>query len=388
MNAANDPNTISSFDLIRHLWSRRYVMVIAPVVLALSAYFILRFAVSESFTSSARLLVRTPSNELRDGPTFRRMDAPVYEELLLSDALLKQVVSDMDKDIPGVWGGRPFEKIKPGFRVDTSMTRDTTSQQVYSPVIIMSVEMIGQDFTLKVMEHWLKVSLERFGNTQLREATSLEEGARRTYASTSDAVAALEREESTLVGRNNTLGMLLTAKTRLLSGSDSAAVEGESGRDNLGLLREVARLEIDHAEAAARSNAESKDATAGLHARLAKVREILKSTQAEIDTITTERTGLQLKMEDVRRRLVAARESMGELRSVIGASASATLALTDPFSGLPISEVSVISEPVRPEFRSGPARAIIAASMAIAGFVLALLVSMAELYVRRALSEA
>ena len=373
--------SVTTTDIIRHLWARRYLLLLAPPIFVVLTYAYSVLFMGEVFESSSTLLIRTAPAQPRDGPRFERVEAPTTPDLLTSDALLLDVVKAARAKFPDYPQGR-FEELRKHFTVRTIMTRDTTIQATYSPAIILTAKGKSPEIALFLAEEWTRLAVERVGRMRAREAKQMVDTARAEFDKYSASAAELAKRQTELELQRDDLDALYASRQALLSGqpvSGTGDVPSEAIAG--GLFGEKARLELQLAST-------STDERGAIVNRLNTVDGMIRNAGAEIEKLNTERAEVRNELETVRRDLLVAREKAGQMRQVMTSATADSTLIPDPLNPEISGDLGVLSKPILAETRSAPKRSLIAVGGgAFLGALLVILL-LVELYVRRTVIEA
>lgn len=415
MASVQASESITVEDIVKHLWSRLWLLLLVPPVLLVAAYLGIRYFGGETYRSSAILMVRTTANQFRDQNRLDPIDPPVYEGLLKNDALLLDVVTATRKKFGSAFGNSKFEWIKSAFTVKSVTTRDTSVTTTYSPMIELSVEGGSAEVARFMADTWVTLAIERYGNLQSSEADATAKATQRRFEGVSTKVAELRKNRFEFERQLRDVETLLRAKYRVLArdpvvlsdvaeGSQSARLNpnapppefadfklsldsGSSGAGpiwetkSLGLVEERAALELRIAELEATP---SKAAEAGpLKARIVAIDDLMTRTKTEINELGKRLVEVQTGLEQMKDELALAQAARQEMSRVAAVASMTGSDFNDPSEPGASSDFRRIADPITPEFRVKPSRMLIAAASAVAGAVLLIFLLVAELYLRR-----
>lgn len=369
----------SAVNMVRHLWSRRLLfLILVPLFLVLSVSFTRTF-LGEVFQSSAMLRVRTPPSTLRTGPALDNLNPRVYERMLLNDGLLHQVIEKARERFPEFPRGN-FERAKGSFEVEVIMTRDTALVAEYSPVLLLTAKSGKPEWAHFLATTWLELSLNSFGLMRHQEAVEIQDKFRAQFDALNTRAEELQLEEGTLQQEILLAGNILQARNRILTGMGGGlATLGGGGSTQPGLLEEAVQLRLAIAES-------DESEKPRLEARLAKVEELIAETRAEIETLGRERVAKSQRLDTAREELVAVREEIADVREIMVNMISETTLLDDPNDPSIQGAFAVLSNPVMPEMRVAPPRAVYAGVMAGVLSGVLLLLILIEFYLKGALA--
>ncbi len=410
-------------DLIRHLWSRRYILIGMPIVAVILGYLGVRAFVPESFESSATLLIRTPPVEYaRPLPAHRRVSPPGYETFFETDQVLHEVIQAAREEYPGQVPAGDFEMLKRAFDVRTITTRETTVTAEYSPVILLRARGGSPEIAHFLVETWIRLSNERFGAIRFRDAQEVRAAFEDKFETTSEVMAEQLAERDELQRRLDEMDMLLDTHRRLLSGqvtsrqrfdmptdlrlADPGAGGGqfepttfalfrflfeqiarEPLPDDLDLYTERTRLELRVAELQDFENAEEVRELRRAENRLARVEELIDRSFGELAEIGRERDALASQVSRLNEKVRNLEDQLVETRKVLAGTAIESTSVMDPFHPDYQGAFSVIGAPVVPETRAAPPRTLLAIAIGIIFGGLLLLLVVAEFYLKRVLEE-
>jgi len=370
-------------EMILHFWRRRYLILVLPPVFVILAYFYVRNTMGETFRVTALVQLREEASGLRVGTRPNQMEPPVYEEILLNDFLLRQVVEDTRAKYPN-YPRSGFEGLRGAFTVETITTRETAVITEFSPVL--RLELLGSPPAMihDMMNIWLTRAEELYGRLRDGEARAMREAFEKQFETLSVEVESLQGEEEAAQQTMQQASNLLMARNRTLYGGATGRIGGGDGtRGDDGLLAERVRLDLDIAEARAAETPEARNRLAGLEARLAKVDELIASTSEESTRAGASKAEQVRKIDRVREKLLARREMLSDAREIIVTTFADTARDLADNPGV----FSVIAPPVVPETRVAPPRALYA--IMIGGLLAAVMLALMllEFYIRSAIRE-
>jgi outer membrane murein-binding lipoprotein Lpp len=374
--------SVTPTDIVRHLWARRYLLLLAPGVFFVLTYAYSVFLMGEAFETSATLLLRNTPSTLRDGPRLEKIDAPSIPDLISSDSILLEVITAARKKYPSYPQGN-FEKIKGAFKVRTVMTRDTTVQASYSPAVILTARARTPEIALFLVEEWTRVSVERFGRMRSREALQIQETASASFEKFSAEAAELAAKQTDLELRRDELDSLYASRQALLAGSATPYADGQQEKDTLtgGYFGEKARLDLELAAA-------NSDTATANRARLAHVTTMIQQVNGEIELLNKDRAAVRNQLEAVRRELLVSREKAGQMRQILTTTTADATLIPDPLNPEVSGDLGILAKPILPESRVSPQRGLIASGGAVFLTAVLLALLLIELYIRRTVLEA
>jgi hypothetical protein len=365
---------VSPVDIVRHLWSRRYLFVFGIPLFFFGTYFYTLYFMKNVYESSATLMMRTTPAMLREGPRLEKIDPPAVVDLIRSDDILYTVVLAARARYPE-FPQTNFDRSKGIFSIKTVITRDTTVQATYSPAVILQAKGTSPEIAQFLVTEWARLAVERYGQLRAREAAQIQDTVLERYAEFAEQAAGLASQQTELEIRREELDALHASRLLLLNGTSGSPL-GDSTPAPIpgGLVGEAVRLQLEL------SNAES---SASVRARLDKTGELIAQIRVELEELNAERAKVRSELEAVRRDLLLARERMGQLRAVATvATADATL-IPDSSNPEIKGDLLLLSPPVKPEVHLEPRRTLLAlgATIFLAAFLLLLLIF--EIYIRR-----
>lgn len=368
--------SLNFVDFARHLWKRRYVLLLVPPAIVILAYLFIRTFGGETFEANAVLMVRTPPTEILPTQKALAVETPVYEDILASDEIIRQVIDEAREKYPNDISATQFERIRRRFKVEVIATVDTTIRTEYSPVISMSVRGSTRELAYFLADRWVELAVERFGKLRLHDAKTARDAYQEEYDRLAEISGTLQEREVNLEGEGRQLSNRIDVLTRALTQPPA------QGRQT-GLLEAMleAELALERAE-----DLGGEDT--------GELEQIARQASAAVDRVENELKNLREKkgavdsaLENVRKDLVSARERMAETRVILTRVASDSVALRDPRFPEMQGDFLVLSRPVMPEFRVAPARTVLAILIGFAsGFVL-LFVILGEWFIKRAILE-
>lgn len=374
MNLPGELASLNFVDFSRHLWKRRYVVLIAPAIVVILAYLFIRFVVGETFESTAVIMVRTPPTEILPTQKALSVESPVYEDILSSDELIHKVLGEGREAFPDDVPGWDFERLRERFRVRIITTVDTTVRTEYSPVISMRTRGPSRESTYFLMNRWLENAVERYGKLRTREAQSAQGAYQAEFDRLSDQVRELQAREVELEEELRSVSQQAAARSRILYGSSSRQ-EAATG----GLVEERAALELDLAS--------EGNAADHARARIDAIDALAERLEGELIDLGQRKGLLERELGAARNELVTARERMAEARVILTRVSSESVALSDPDYPDMEGDFVILSRPVMPERRVAPPRTVLAILVGIGfGFLLLFLI-LTEWFVHRAILE-
>ncbi len=409
-------------DLIRHLWSRRYILIVVPAIALVLGYLGVRAFVPETFESSATLLIRTPAIEYaRPLPGHRRVSPPGYESFFRTDQVLHEVIREARQEFPGQFPQGDFERLKRAFDVQTITTRETTVTAEYSPVILLRATGGSPEIAHFLVDEWIRRSTARFGAIRFREAQEIRSTFENKFNEARERLADRLAEKEELDRRLGEMDMLLDTERRLLTGQTTSRqrveIPADVGRatapgaqqfepttfallqflferisreplpDDLDLFTERARLKLRIAELQGSENADERQQLRRAENRLARVEDMIDGSFDVMNSLGRERDGLAGQVARLREEVRAIEDEVVEVRKVLAGTTIETASIHDPFHPDFEGEFSVIGAPVVPETRAAPPRTLLAIAIAIIFGGLLLLLVVAEFYLKRVLEE-
>jgi len=357
--ASTSSPEISGIDFIRHLWSRRLLLLIVPVITVLGAYFYIRAFVGSTFESNAMLLLQPAPSEFREGSAPENFGPRVFEEILVSDEMLKTIIDRAREQFPGQVSQGKYESLRNQFKVESITTKDTSLDTEYSPVLLFTTEGPTPEIAHFYAEQWVSESIERYGKLRSREAVELQQTLKDKYDKVSAETTALRQQEAVF-------------------------------QDERELLEKFQKRFREHLY----ENAEMPDFPENLRRLATSVgfnqNELgmdEESIQAVEGFLRERQAFLTTEIETVRQELIAKSDQVLEVREVLMAS-SADAAFAEASSEDALrSELELISAPIVPEYRTWPPRSVLAIAVGI--FVTAVLffLLVAEYFLKKAVLD-
>lgn len=384
-------DSVNALDLTRHYWRRRLFLLLLPPVIFVLAYLFIKYFVPETYQATAQLMLRTAPSELRDAPRMREVDPPVYEDFLLNDELLFSVLQEAREEYPESFNRAHFEDFRKAFRVNTIMTRDTSVQAIYSPVLVLKVLAGSPDHVHFLAKTWVDLSLRSFGQLRTQEARAVETAMSEQFDVHAQEGQVLARREAMLATQLEQIDLLISSQRRLLLGGGTAIVRvqqnaqlDDATQAEAGLQGERVRLELELASAGAISTADAQERVDVLSARLEKLDEVVARIILEKNELQEQRVNVTVDLEEVRRNLLIAREKMSLLRSVMTTALADAQSIPDWLKPENSGDLLRIADPIKPEKRVGPPRLLLSLAITVIFLGLMLLFFGLELFFKRA----
>lgn len=370
--------------LIRHLWSRKYIILLAPIVFLVLATVYFRTNMNDVYECSAVLRIRPEPSQLMNGRAFQNFEPPVYQDIFLAPSLLKEVVDDARQEFAD-FPKTNFESLKNRFDVSIVRTRETVVVSEYSPVFQLKVESPTAEQAYFLLENWLNKSLDRFGQMRAGEALEIRKEFQAAYDELNGHADTFQAREAELQQQLLHINQLMAARYQELKGvGASISLTGERNTDeaNGGLFGERTRLRLDIAEAQA---ANESDRVSRLTARATAVDESIEAVLAEIDTMSQQKVTITRELESSRERLLLLREEVENVRQILASTKPESITVEDPLNPGTRGDFSILSKPVKPETPVGPKRMLysLGTTVFLSGLVLLLIII--EYYLRLAL---
>lgn len=368
----------SPFDtdkLIRHLWRRRYILILAPPIFVVVGYLFIRQFVSEIYESTAIVQLREAPGALRNGPSLRTFEPPVFEDMILSDAILRPVIEAARKQFPE-FPQDGYEKIKPSFAVDILRTRETAVATEYSPVIKLTVKTSKPEWAVFLAETWLDRTNDQIGNLRLRSTQQLVQTFGAKTEELRNEIGQLQARETETQQELSTVNARLLSLLRLLTGDALRTVAGSELQE--GLEGERVRLRLVLADPATAND--------GLRSRLTEVEKLIAETNTQLEQLGRRKVALSQQLDDLREQLIVQRGVLSDTRAVLINAFPDSIPVATSGDSADSGDFVTISRPVKPEVRVGPPRAIYSVIMAIALSAMLLLLMVMEFYVKASLA--
>ncbi len=394
--------TETTREIIRHLWRRRFIIIAVPIVAFAVAYLYIRYQVPETYEASAMLYVRERTSGLQNRyeQGFTKIEPPSYEVILRNDELLREVVQAAREKFPDRFPQSKFERIKKAFQIDVIATHDTTVTTSYSPAIWLLVEADHPEIAQFLAQTWMELSIEHFGQLTFREAEAYVRAISERADTISAEIASQTRIESSLKQEVYELESMLRSHVQLLAGETGARMRDRQHRDDLvesssarvnadttvklynseapqGLLEQKAMVELGMA---------SGDDPNG-SAKLAKITELIASTEAEIDALRDELAGKESELAAVQASLNAQHAALEGVERTINYAAADQALVADPSNPEIQGDLRILARPVMPEVRVRPSRTLIAGAITVAISIFLLFMLIAEHQLRLAISD-
>jgi uncharacterized protein involved in exopolysaccharide biosynthesis len=394
MSDTTRPAAIGTEEVIAHLWRRRYVLVVVPLLFTILTFAYVFIRMGESFSSRATLMVRSSPGSMREGPRLLDLNPPAYSDFLLSDEILYGALNSVKKEHPEYVGR--LEDLKKEFKVKTVLTRETVTSTEYSPILILTANGPSPKIAHRLAEEWMNLSIARFGQMRSNEAGQM----RKVMAEQFDLLAAeaekLDKRQATLQNQITDMDTFIAVKRRILAGTGAAKLVFEKGKDNknetatsyedLGLVHERTMLELDLAQLE-KANPDQTAPAAGLRARIAKIDEIVPGIIKEVEEIGVRKTELVKDLEAVREQLLTVKGRLDTTRDVVASVSPEMSVIADPANPEVSGIFSIIARPMEPDKKDGPPRTLISLGAGTAMAALLMLLMILELYIQHAVGR-
>lgn len=372
--------TLNFVDFSRHLWKRRYVVLLLPALVVILAYLAIRTFGGETFEANVVLMVRTPPTEILPAQKSLAVEAPVYEDILKGDEILRAVVDETRVRYPDDISEGKFERLRRRFKVEVIATVDTTIRTEYSPVISMTVRGSSPESTHFMAQHWMELAIERFGKLRLNDAGSARDAYQAEYDRLAEIAGTMQAREVNLEGEARQLGLRLEVLNRALGQSFGLSREA-------GLLELMLHAELELQGEQLRGDHADPERLALLERDANEARHAVERVEGELQEIRSRKAEVDSALESVRKDLVSARERMAETRIILTRVASDAVPLSDPnFPGME-GDFLVLSKPVIPEFRVAPPRTLLAILIGFGAGLILLFLILGEWFIKRAILE-
>jgi hypothetical protein len=372
--------------LIRHLWSRRLLLLILPPIFVIATYLFIRFQMGEKFESSALIKSRTPAGILKNNDGIDHFEPPVFEDIFLNDDLLMDVVDKCREKFPELKNIQ-YEKLKKIFELKVITMRETIVVSEYSPMLKLTATGSSREIAHFAVSTWLEMLMDRYGQMRAQEAQAITDSFQASYDQLSVEAEEIQKLESKAQNQVLSTNNYMSSLYRQLNGMGSAVLGsyGAASATSPGLYAEVTNLELELAELASSPRDEDQVMARKLKARLEKAQELLAKTTEQLNAIGEKKIIASSELERHREKLLLVREKMEQLREVISLTVPDAQVVNDPYNEGLDNEFSVMAWPQVPEYRVAPARSLLAIVAGIALSVLLLMLVVAEFYLKVAL---
>lgn len=372
--------------LIRHLWSRRLLLLILPPIFVIATYLFIRFQMGEKFESSALIKSRTPAGILKNNDGIDHFEPPVFEDIFLNDDLLMDVVDKCREKFPELKNIQ-YEKLKKIFELKVITMRETIVVSEYSPMLKLTATGSSREIAHFAVSTWLEMLMDRYGQMRAQEAQAITDSFQASYDQLSVEAEEIQKLESKAQNQVLATNNYMSSLYRQLNGMGSAVLGsyGAASATSPGLYAEVTNLELELAELASSPRDEDQVMARKLKARLEKAQELLAKTTEQLNAIGEKKIIASSELERHREKLLLVREKMEQLREVISLTVPDAQVVNDPYNEGLDNEFSVMAWPQVPEYRVAPARSLLAIVAGIALSVLLLMLVVAEFYLKVAL---
>jgi hypothetical protein len=202
--------------LVLHLWNRRWLILLLPVIAFEIAWLAASARRTPTFESRAAVLLRAPARISAEDRTPIAYNPPAFRRMFTADATLDRVrQSHGSTESIEAWRGR--------FTANTSTEIDNTVATEYAPLVDLRVRAGTAAEAVTLMNLWTEVLLEEYGDLYAEEARAASERAvaRAAELVTQYAEAAAEEEGARL--RHQSAAARAEAIVRLMDGLPPAS---------------------------------------------------------------------------------------------------------------------------------------------------------------------
>lgn len=376
---------------ILYLWNHKWWILIPAVAVFVLTYLVLLF-VKPVYRVTSQVYV----NRLA---VFQDNEAQpaTAATLLKSAAVLVQVRDAFVQKYPGTTA--PLEDFMKQFTTKQEVLQDTTVQKVVSPVLLVSVETGGKDVARFLMDTWMQIAMQKFGNYSLDEARQRMEALSKQDAQLNEELRSAEGLQAKYLAELPMHEKMLAETLDLIAPSELRLPEGYSQRlgdstdkgvsvntritqpresDKTGALTQLAQVQLDSAwyqgttqtaELARQSKVleefirKTQVSAASLQTSVAETRRNLSAITREIDVKTREQRTLHVFMDQVAAVAATYREPRSQ---------------NPPIAG----DMWVMAPSVTPEVKVWPKRTTSSAIAALVAAIIAIVALTLQQYAR------
>ncbi|GAB4316762.1 MAG: hypothetical protein Kow0059_09420 [Candidatus Sumerlaeia bacterium] len=190
---------------IFQLWRMKYWIAIVTAAAAVLGWYVTGL-LSETYKAEALIFVKRIANfnpiEQDD------IDPPVFQALLLSDSLLREVMEEYHKRYPD--DVQPFKKFRKRFYVSSEVLTETAVRKDYSPLVSITAHARNAESASFLVNTWQSLAIQRYGDLLAREQE-------RTYIYLENQLKELNAKIQEAQNRFSAGKWLLAAKVQELS---------------------------------------------------------------------------------------------------------------------------------------------------------------------------
>jgi len=408
MTPENDPTTLTTAELVSHLWKRRFLLLFLPIVTVGLTYILIRTFGGETFESTASVMLRDRPVDERNTLENRSLwiDPPTYKDILLNDETLKGVVDAARAKFGSEFGDEKYEKIKEGFQVRTVTTRDTAVVTTFSPVIEISARGPKPEISKFMVDEWIKRAVEMYGTLGAADAVAVAKATAEVAAVKNEELREAKQAEAEIDYELDRLKVLIDAystlfydkniKSRVTIEAPPEPGTQEAGEyepweenpyrmANMGLLVQRSQVMMAIAELQPSANEYEKAKREKLERRLDKIEFLINETNENIVKLSEEAARLEGVVAKHRSTRTAADNALKSLNEMAGFAAADSILIPDSGDSQSSGVLRVVSQPIVPELRVGPKRSILSIAAGMAMGVFLLLSVIGEAWLRKSL---
>lgn len=406
MTPETDSSTLSTAELVAHLWRRRWLLLVLPVLTVVVTYCIVRAFGGETFESTALVMLRDRPVDERNALDTRTMwlDAPTYKDIFLNDEVLKGVVDAARAKYGPDFGDEKYEKLKDGFKVRTVTTRDTAVVTTFSPVIELSARGPQPEISKFMVDEWIARAIRVYGTLGAADAIAVAKATSDVAAVKNEELLKAKQAEAAIDYELDRLKVLIDAYSTLfydeniksrvtieVPKTDQEKEEFVEWEENpyrmagMGLLEQRAQIMFAIAELQPSANEYEKARREKLERRLDKIEFLINETNDNIKKLSEEAARLEGEVAKQRSLRVAADNALKSLNEMSGFAAADSILIPDAKDSDHSGMLRVLTQPIVPEFRVGPKRSIISIAAGFAMGVFLLLSVIGEAWLRKSL---
>jgi hypothetical protein len=410
MTPENDPSTLTTAELVSHLWSRRVPLLLLPIITVGVTYFLIRAFGGETFESTALVMLRDRPVDERNELDNRTLwiDPPTYKDILLNDETLKGVVDATRAKFGNEFGSEKYEKLKDGFQVRTVTTRDTAVVTTFSPVIEISAQGPKPEISKFMVDEWIKRAVQMYGTLGAADAIAVAKATAEVAAVQNEELLKAKQAEAATDYELDRLKVLIDAYSTLFYDENiKSRITIEPPKDEesqefkeyvpweenpyrmagMGLLEQRAQVMFAIAELQPSTSERAKSRRERLERRLDKIEFLINETNENIVKLSQEAAKLEGEVAKYRSTRMAADNALKSLNEMAGYAAADSILIPDSGGSESLGVLRVLAHPIVPEFRVGPKRSILSIAAGFAMGVFLLLSVIGEAWLRKALGK-
>lgn len=378
---------------VLYLWNHKWWIVI-PAVAVFALTFIVMLFVKPVYRVTSPVYV----NRLA---VFQDNEAQpaTAATLLKSAAVLVQVRDEFVQKYRGAKA--PLEDFMKQFTIKQEVLQDTTVQKVVSPVLLLSVEAAGQDVARFLMEAWLRIGMQKFGNYSLDEARQRMEALSREDAQLDEQLRAAEAQQAQYLAEvpmyekmlAETLDLIAPAELRLPESYTERVAEQMTERgvsvntrvsqpppssSKTGALTQLAQAQLDAAWAQGTTQTAEYDRQARV------LHEFIRKTQTTAAALQTSVADTRRNLSGITREIDVKTRQQRTLHVFMDQVAAVAATYRDPHGQNPpmAGDMWVMAPPVMPEVKVWPRRTLSSAIAALVAAIIAIVALTAHQYMR------